>query len=410
MLYRKMNKNGDLLSILGFGCMRLPQKKGTPGDGKIDEKRATEQIRMAIDSGVNYIDTAVPYHMGASEPFLSRALKDGYREKVKLATKLPHWSVKTPEDIDSILMSQLHRIKTEHIDYYLLHALDGQSWNKLEAMGVGDFLLRAKKDGRISNAGFSFHGDRDAFIQIIDAYDWDFCQIQYNFLDQQNQAGTKGLKYAASKGLGVIIMEPLRGGMLGKKPPLEVAKIWSEAEKDRTPAEWSLRWIWNHPEVTVVLSGMNDEANIQENIRIADEGNPNSLSEKELELVRQVERKYRSLMKAGCTGCNYCMPCPSGVDIPTCFETWNNLYMYGNPSSAKMFYIARVAGLTGDPARASQCEECGECEEKCPQKLPIRELLKGVSGDMEGRFFNTKIRFYRIFMALQRWFLLKRTH
>src|SRR4030042_1549610 len=282
--------------------------------------------------------------------------------------------------MDRILNSQLHRLKTDQIEYYLLHSLDGQSWQKLEAMGVGDFLARAKADGRIANTGFSFHGDQPAFIQIIDAYDWDFCQIQYNFLDQQNQAGAKGLKYAASKGRGVIIMEPLRGGMLGRKPPSEIANIWSEAEKKRTSAEWALRWIWNHPEVTVVLSGMNDEAHIQENIRIADEGNPNSLTEKELELIRRVERKYRSLMKAGCTGCRYCMPCPSGVDIPTCFESWNHLHMYGDAKWAKLFYIVRVAGLAGEPARASQCEECGECEELCPQKLPIRELLQAGRG------------------------------
>jgi predicted aldo/keto reductase-like oxidoreductase len=324
MLYRKMKSSGDELSILGFGCMRLPQKKGSPGDGKIDGDRATAQIRMAIDEGVNYIDTAHPYHMGTCEPFLARALTEGYREKVKLATKLPHWLVTTRGDMDSILNSQLSRLKTDHIDYYLIHALDGSSWKKLEPLGVADFLDRAKSDGRITNAGFSFHGDNEAFINIVDAHDWDFCQIQYNFLDKKNQAGTKGLKYAGSKNLGVIVMEPLRGGLLARKPPSGVEDLWKEAEKVRTSAEWALRWIWNHPEVTVVLSGMNEEEHIRENLRVANEGYPNSLSENELDLISRVERKYRSLMRAGCTGCRYCMPCPSGVDIPTCFEAYIN--------------------------------------------------------------------------------------
>lgn len=407
MLYRKMRKNDDALSILGFGCMRLPQKKGSPGDGKIDEERATTQIRKAIDMGVNYIDTAMPYHMGACEPFLSRALSNGYREKIKLATKLPHWSVKKKEDMDSILKSQLNRLKTEQIEYYLIHALDGQSWQKLEAMGVDEFLSHAKADGRIANAGFSFHGDQEAFTNIVDSYDWDFCQIQYNFMDQQNQAGTKGLKYAASKDLGVIIMEPLRGGMLAKEPPSEVKKLWSEADEVRTPAEWSLRWIWNHPEVTVVLSGMNDEGHIQENIRVAEDAYPNTLSEKELDLIRRVAKKYQSLMKAGCTGCRYCMPCPSGVDIPTCFEAYNYSHMYGDSKWAKFFYIGRVSGLVGNPGRASQCEECGECMEACPQKLPIPELLKEVASEMEGRFFDTKLWVFSKFMKLQRWQTLR---
>jgi predicted aldo/keto reductase-like oxidoreductase len=410
MLYRKMKKNGDELSILGFGCMRLPQKKGSPGDGKIDEDRATAQIRMAIDEGVNYVDTALPYHMGACEPFLARALSEGYREKVKLATKLPPWSVKAREDMGRILNSQLNRLNTAQVDYYLLHGLNGPSWEKIEAMGVAEFLDRAKKDGRIANAGFSFHGDQEAFIRIVDAYDWDFCQIQYNFLDQQNQAGTKGLRYAASKDLGVIIMEPLRGGLLARKPPSEVESIWGEAEEIRTPAEWSLRWIWNHPEVTVVLSGMNDEAHIRENIRVANDGHPNSVSENDLDLIRRIEGKYRSLMKAGCTGCRYCMPCPSGVDIPTCFEAYNYMHMYGDAKWAKLFYIARVSGLVGNPGRASQCEQCGKCQEACPQKLPIPELLKAVNSEMEGRFFDTKLWFFSKFMKFQRWQTLRKSN
>lgn len=279
MQYRRIDKNGDELSILGFGCMRLPQKKGTPGDGPIDEPRAEQQLKMAIDRGVNYLDTAMPYHLGASEPFLGKVLSNGYRQKVKLATKLPHWSVETTDDMDRLMYSQFKRLKTERIDYYLIHALSGASWEKMETLGVCDFIRRAKETGIITNAGFSFHGDRKAFEHIVDSFNWDFCQIQFNYLDRKHQAGIKGLKYAASKGLGVIAMEPLRGGLLAREAPPEVASILDGAEQKRTPAEWALRWVWNHPEVTVLLSGMNEEAHIEENLRIADEAFPESLSE-----------------------------------------------------------------------------------------------------------------------------------
>ncbi len=301
MLYRKMPKNGDELSVLGFGCMRLASRE----DGSIDEARAAKQLRSAIDQGVNYVDTAWPYHMGQSEPFVGRALADGYRAKVKLATKLPSWLIEKREDMDRFLNAQLEKLKTDHIDYYLVHALVGDLWDSVGKLGVADFLDRAKADGRIRNAGFSFHGASEDFSRIVDAYDWGFCQIQYNFLDEKNQAGTAGLEYAASKGLGVIIMEPLRGGNLTRTVPPAVREIWDEAPVKRTPAEWALRWIWNHPEVTVVLSGMNDEAHIRENLSIADQAYPNSLTNAELQLVKRVEKKYRELMKVACTGCQY---------------------------------------------------------------------------------------------------------
>ena len=403
MQYRRIDKTGDDLSILGFGCMRLPQKKGTPGEGPIDEPRAEKQLKMAIDRGVNYLDTAMPYHMGASEPFLGKVLSNGYRQKVKLATKLPHWSVEAADDMDRLLRSQLKRLKTERIDYYLIHALSGDSWEKMEALGVCDFICRAKESGLITNAGFSFHGDRKAFERIVDSFDWDFCQIQFNYLDRKHQAGIKGLKYAASKGLGVIVMEPLRGGLLAREAPPEVAKSLDGAEQKRTPVEWALRWVWNHPEVTVLLSGMNDEAHIAENLRIADEALPESLSEAELDLVKQASRIYLSMMKAGCTGCYYCMPCSSGVDIPTCFEYYNQLHLFHNVRWAKLGYIARVGGLFAPPGRASQCEECGECEEVCPQKLPIQDLLKEVASEMEGPFFDTKVWLFKKFMRFNRW-------
>ena len=382
MLYRKIPKKGEELSILGFGCMRLAVKE----DGSIDEGRATRQVRYAIDHGVNYVDTAWPYHMGQSETFLGRALADGYRGKVKLATKLPSWLIESREDMDKFLKAQLEKLKTDHIDYYLIHALVGELWDTVEKLGVAAFLDQAKADGRIINAGFSFHGDGKDFNRIVDAYDWDFCQIQYNFLDEKNQAGTRGLEYAASQGLGVIIMEPLRGGNLTKNEPSAVSKIWDEAPTKRTAAEWALRWIWNHPEATVVLSGMNEERHIEENLKVAEWAYPNSLTETELQLVKRVENKYRELMKVGCTGCRYCMPCPEGVNIPFCFEEYNNLYLSDNPEGTKFMYAARLSGSVsiGEPEFASQCVQCGECLEKCPQHLEIPTILESVVEELEG--------------------------
>ncbi|MDD4127528.1 MAG: aldo/keto reductase [Methanomicrobium sp.] len=386
MLYRKVPKTGEELSILGFGCMRLPVKE----DFSIDEERAIKQLRSAIDHGVNYVDTAWPYHMGQSEPFLGRALADGYREKVKLATKLPSWLIESREDMDKFLNAQLKKLKTDHIDYYLIHALVGGLWDNVKNLGITDFLDKAKADGRIINAGFSFHGAGEDFNRIVDAYNWDFCLIQYNFLDEKNQAGTEGLKYAASKGLGVIIMEPLRGGNLTRTIPSAVKEIWDEAQVKRTPAEWALRWVWNHPEVTVVLSGMSDENHILENLRIAEQAYPDSLTEAELNLVKRVENKYRELMKVGCTGCQYCMPCPAGVNIPLCFEEYNNLYMVDNPDEEKFMYAARLGGAVGvgEPEFASLCIQCGQCVEKCPQHIDIPGVLESVVEEFEGPGFE----------------------
>jgi predicted aldo/keto reductase-like oxidoreductase len=335
---------------------------------------------------VNYIDTAWPYHGGQSEPFVSRALSDGYREKVKLATKLPAWMVKSREDMDTFLNAQLEKLQTEQIDYYLVHCLVGDVWDAIVALGITEFLDTAKADGRIVNVGFSFHGAPDEFTQIVDAYGWDLCQIQYNYLDEENQAGTKGLEYAASKGLGVIVMEPLLGGKLASPVPAEVEAIWGEAAVKRTPAEWALRWVWNHPEVTVVLSGMNEEAHIEENVRVAGEAEANSLAEVELALVGRVEQTYRRLMKASCTGCRYCLPCPAGVAIPVCFELYNTMHMFGGADEARFMYAVRLCGAItgGEPGYASQCVQCGKCLEKCPQHLAIPDLLAAVVADLEG--------------------------
>jgi len=378
MQYRKVPKNGDQLSVLGFGAMRLPTRMG-----RIDEERATKQIRGAIDQGVNYVDTAVPYHGGESERFLGRALQDGYREKVKLATKLPPFSVKTREDMDRILNIQLKKLQTDHIDYYLLHGLNDSQWKKLRDLGVLEYLDKAKADGRIRNAGFSFHGDRKTFREIIDAYDWTFCQIQYNFLDEMNQAGTEGLQYAASKNIAVIVMEPLRGGMLAGKLPKEAEEIYSRAGIKRSAAEWALRWVWNHPEVTVVLSGMNDEKHIAENLAVCRTAFPGAMSEAELKTIADVAASYRRLVKVGCTGCSYCMPCPSGVNIPGCFSLYNDYHM-ASGLMARGFYGMMLMGGMGTKADASLCIACGKCVKACPQHIAIPSELKNANRTLGG--------------------------
>jgi uncharacterized protein len=381
MLYRKVPKTGDELSILGFGCMRLPAN--TSGSG-IDEDRAIRQLRYAIDHGVNYIDTAPSYHFGRSEKILGRALEDGYREKVRLATKLPPWSVRSRGDMDRILDKQLVALKTDHIDYYLLHSLTKESFARLKRLGLLEFLTAAKKDGLIRNAGFSTHADLTTFTEIVDAYDWTFCQIQYNYLDEQNQAGTEGLAYAHGKNLAVMIMEPLRGGNLGGPVPEEVKKIWDTSPVKRSPAGWALRWVWDHPEVTVVLSGMNNEGHIDENLKAAEAAYPRSLTEEELSRIAQVRDTYGRLMKVGCTGCGYCMPCPAGVDIPGCFSLYNAHYLFPHDRSPKFQYFGRHGGLMGGVSYAGLCRACGKCEKVCPQHLPIRDRLRDISREMEG--------------------------
>ncbi len=398
MLYRTVPRTGDKLSILGFGCMRLP-KKG----GKIDVERATRQVRSAIDRGVNYIDTAVPYHNGESEPFLGQALTDGYREKVFLATKLTPWQVHSGEDMGRILDAQLERLRTDRIDYYLVHSLNGRSWEKMDGLGVREFLDKAKAEGKITNAGFSFHGDLAAFKEIVDAYPWEVCQIQYNILDEHNQAGTEGLTFAAERGLAVIIMEPLRGGRLGSRIPAAVREIYEQAEFRRTPAGWALRWVWDHPEVTVVLSGMNEEAHIDENLATADAALPQSLTAGEHALIDRVKETYRTLMKVDCTGCNYCMPCPSGVNIPECFSFYNNYHMFENKIETKIMYLGRLGGILGTEAYAGMCKACGRCEKVCPQHLPVRDLLADVSRTFEGPAMKIKVPLLKVgFSLMQR--------
>ncbi len=397
MLYRTMPKTGDELSILGYGCMRLPQK-----EGKIDQPRAIRQIRSAIDRGVNYIDTAHPYHNGMSEPFLAEALADGYRERVHLATKLPPWSVKTADDMDRLLDAQLKRLKTDTIDYYMIHALDGGIWPRMRDLGVREFLDRAVQDGRIRHPGFSFHADYALFKEILDAYEWTFCMVQYNYFDEHRQATVEGLKYAAEKQIGVMVMEPLRGGNLSKNVPPQIQAIFDRAETKRSAAEWGLRWVWNHPEVVTVLSGMNEEDHLDENLRIADNALPGAMTDDELKLLADVRDEYEKSLKIACTGCGYCLPCPAGIDIPTVLDIYNHRYLFNDRPGTLWSYMLHPGGIMGEKGLASQCLKCGKCEKACPQHLPIQKTMEAIADDFEGLGMRCKIRLAKAGIAVQR--------
>ncbi|WP_019908098.1 aldo/keto reductase [Thermoanaerobacter indiensis] len=375
MQYRQFGKLNIAVSALGFGLMRLPVIDND--NSKIDEAEAIKMIRYAIDNGVNYIDTAWPYHGGNSEIVAGKALKDGYREKTFLATKLPTWLINEKEDMDKYLNEQLKKLQTDHIDFYLLHALDKSKWENMKKVDALSWAEKKKQEGKIRYIGFSFHDEYPVFQEIVDYYDkWDFCQIQYNYMDIDVQAGEKGLKYAASKGLGVVIMEPIRGGRLAN-PPKAVQDIWDTAKVKRTPAEWALQWLWNQPEVSVVLSGMSTFEQLKENIESAKRSGINTLTKEELEIVSKVRNKYKELSPIACTGCNYCMPCPNGVNIPRNFELYNEAHMYNTYEANRRDYEN-----LGD-AKASSCIECGTCESVCPQHLTIIDYLKEVANYFE---------------------------
>ncbi len=369
MKYRKFGKLDWQVSALGFGCMRLPTKDGD--SSKIDEPEATKMVHYAIDHGVNYVDTAYPYHGGNSELFVGRALQGGYREKVKLATKLPCWQVESAKDFDKYLNEQLQKLQTEHIDFYLLHGLNQQRWPKMRDLGVMERAEKAMEDGRIGHICFSFHDKVEVFKEIVDAYDgWTHCQIQYNYMDIENQAGTEGLRYAASKGLAVVIMEPILGGRL-VDPPQPIQDLWEAAPKKRAPADWALQWLWNQPEVSVVLSGMSAMQHVEENVASAGTSGIGTLTDEELAFIGQVRTKYEELCPIPCTKCEYCLPCPNGVNIPRNFELYNEGVMYEKPDHARTGYTMWFP----EPERADQCIQCRECEEKCPQGIPISEWM-----------------------------------
>jgi len=372
MLYRTNPQNRDKLSILGFGCMRFVK----------DEAKLEQQIIYAIENGVNYFDTAYIYPN--SEERLGRVLAKGYRKRVCVATKLPPYLVSKYEDFDKLLNTQLRRLQTDYIDYYFIHMLpDVKEWNRLCGLGILDWIDEKKKLGQIINIGFSYHGGVQEFKKLIDEYAWGFCMLQYNYLDENNQAGKIGLQYAASKGMAVMIMEPLRGGRLAGRLPKEAADIFEQASDSRSTAEWGLRWVWNHPEVTTLLSGMNTMEMIEENIRIASNAMPDSLSDHELELYRKARKVILGKSAVPCTGCNYCMPCPHGVDIPMCFSCYNDsITQMAGTLKCQFYYVFRT-----NNHNASLCTGCGKCEKHCPQSIAIRDTLADVVNKMEGPLY-----------------------
>lgn len=376
-------KNNNQLSILGFGAMRLPEKNGT-----IDEQRAIALLRRAVEAGVNYFDTAYIYQRGKSEIILGKALAGEVRRKVFIATKLPPFMVSSLDSAKRIFATQLKRLQTDYIDYYLLHMLvDKAMFDRLAALGVMTWLERLKAEGAIHNIGFSFHGTRPNFEALLKAYPWDFCQIQYNYMDENSQATREGLMLASDLGIPVIVMEPLRGGRLVTHLPDEVKKEFEGFDPKRSPAEWALRWVWNHPQVNVVLSGMSDKAQLEENIRIACDARANALSQSEMAVFSRVKAVLLAKTKVPCTGCGYCMPCPHGVDIPECFSYYNEKYLM-NDRMAKFRYLRNLGGMSVKPSNASRCVACGKCESHCPQSIEIIKELKKVSREMEGPLYR----------------------
>ena len=371
MEYRKFGKEDFKTSLLGFGTMRLPLLGGK--NSQVDEEKAIELLRYAIDNGVNYIDSAYIYHDGKSEGIVGKALKDGYRDKVMVATKLPVWLAKSYEDFEKLLDEQMTRLDVDCIDVFLLHSLGKKMWDKIKKMGVLEFLDKAKEAGKIKYAGFSIHDEFNTFKEIVDAYDWSMCLIQLNYLDTDIQVGVKGLKYAGEKGMAVAIMEPLKGGLLAN-PSEDIKELWNTAENKRKPVEWSFRWLANFPQVKVILSGMNDIEHLKENIDILSNCKPNSLTDDELQLIESVKEKYEEKIKVNCTKCQYCMPCPVGVDIPQNFTYYNNASMYGDLKNVAYNYQKSFK----KELKASNCIGCRKCEEKCPQSIKISEALKEV--------------------------------
>ena len=378
MLYRTIPAVGKELSILGFGCMRLPVTAG----GGIDEPAAERLMRAAFDGGINYFDTAWPYHEGKCEEFVGRAIK-GYRDRITLVTKLPVWLVHEPKDMDDFLEKQLGFLRTDHVDLYLLHSLSAARWRKMTEMGALEFMERAKASGKIRHIAFSFHDGLDTFRMILDAYPWDMCQIQYNLLDRNFQAGTEGLEYAAAKGIGVVVMEPLKGGNISLPVPESLRDEAREAGYDSPNlADLGLRWVWDHPGVSVVLSGMTTPEQLSQNLASADRGRPGGLSDAQRRFADRVWKFFSDRMRVPCTACAYCKPCPQGVDIPQCFTNLNTAAISGNWELQGRNY-RYVLAPDRDGKRASACVSCGACVPKCPQGIPIPEKLREVAEAFE---------------------------
>ena len=391
MNYR-FDKYNNKISLLGFGCMRFQNTLG-----KIDMTKAEEQIMAAYHGGVNYYDTAYVYP--GSETAIGEIFeKNGIRDQICIATKLPHYLIKSLDGLEKLFQEQLRRLRTDHIDYYLMHMLsDVATWNRLKDLGIEQWLADKKASGAIRQIGFSYHGNSDMFCQLVDAYPWEFCQIQYNYMDEHTQAGRKGLNYAHEKGLPVIIMEPLRGGRLVNNLPEEAKKLFAEYKENYTPAQWAFRWLYNQPEVTCVLSGMNTLEMIDDNVKTASTTEIGSLGPEEEEMLQRVVNAINSRMKVGCTGCGYCMPCPKGVDIPGTFSSYNRRYYDGKFWSV-VEYI-KCTALRKTSTAASNCMGCGKCEAHCPQHIAIREELKNASKELEGPVYKVVRKFVELFKA-----------
>lgn len=375
MQYRE-DRKGNKLSILGYGCMRF-----TKNASGVDLEKAEEELMYAIRHGVNYLDTAYIY-AGNEEAVGKILAKNHCREEIYLATKLPHYLIKTKAGAEKKFQEELQRLQTDYIDYYLMHMLnDCRTWEKLEKIGIKEWIAEKKKSGAVRNIGFSYHGNTEEFKKLLDVYDWDFCQIQYNYLDEHSQAGREGLEYAGKKGIPVIIMEPLRGGRLVNDLPQEAKRYISESGAVSSAAELAFRWLWDQPQVTCVLSGMNSMEMVKENIRLAQNAEAGAFGEAERELTRKVKEAIQEKMKVGCTGCGYCMPCPQHVDIPMAFHCYNVRYSEGK-KSGRWEYVQATA-MRKETSSASQCVGCGKCERHCPQGIPIRDKLKEAAKELE---------------------------
>ncbi|MGI6265036.1 MAG: aldo/keto reductase [Acutalibacteraceae bacterium] len=380
MQYRK-DKYGHEISILGYGCMRFTQT-----NRQVDLDKAEREILIAYNAGVNYFDTAYIYP--GSEAALGEILRrNGIRDKVTITTKLPHYMIRSTADLDKYFHEQLARLQTDHVEYYLMHMLnDEATWDKLRGLGILDWLKEKKQSGTIGQVGFSYHGGADEFCRLIDAYDWDICQIQYNYMDEYSQAGRRGLDYAHKKGIPVVIMEPLRGGRLVSRLPESAKRIFAAHPVAHTPAQWAFRWLWDQPQVTCVLSGMNSEEMVRDNVQTASEAAAGELTDADKRMLSRVVDAINARMKVGCTGCGYCMPCPRGVDIPGAFSAYNRRYSESRFWAMKDYFMCTA--LRRESTAASQCIGCGKCERHCPQHIPIRKQLKQVSRHLEGPVYK----------------------
>ncbi len=390
MQYRK-DRHGDAVSILGYGCMRFSRK-----GGGVDLEKTEQELLAAYRAGVNYFDTAYIYP--GSEAALGEILaRNGIRDKVRVATKLPQYLVRSTASLDKYFEEELARLQTDYVDYYLMHHLtDVAQWERLKAVGAEAWIATKKASGAIRNIGFSYHGNTDIFLRILGDYDWDFCQIQYNYLDETTQAGVAGLKAAAARGIPVVIMEPLRGGKLVSKLPEEAKRLMAAHARGWTPAEWGLRWLWDQPEVTVVLSGMNSRAMVEENTRVAADAAEGAFTPDDRAFLQRILGIIREKEKVGCTGCRYCMPCPKGVDIPGIFAAYNAMYTESKSSGRAQFFQA--VALAAEPSFAAQCIRCGKCEQHCPQSLPIRDKLQEAERALMPWYIKPAVRLGRKFL------------